>query len=111
MKTYSRYLELKRATGHQMADALWKRPLLYDRDANYHFKNNQNNIMKTWHLAAIVIIHPTMIFSATGMNFKDNEIQLNRDTVTQISFYRLYYECQLTLYLITKNGSKQGVYN
>ena len=36
--------------------------------------NNQNNIMKTLALVTIVMSIPTMIFSAYGMNFKDNEI-------------------------------------
>lgn len=36
--------------------------------------NNQNNIMKTLALVTIVMSIPTMVFSAYGMNFKDNEI-------------------------------------
>lgn len=39
--------------------------------------NNQNNIMKTLALVTIVMSIPTMIFSAYGMNFKDNELPLN----------------------------------
>ena len=39
--------------------------------------NNQNNIMKTLAMVTIVMSIPTMVFSAYGMNFKDNEIPLN----------------------------------
>ena len=39
--------------------------------------NNQNNIMKTLAMVTIVMSIPTMIFSAYGMNFKDNELPLN----------------------------------
>ena len=39
--------------------------------------NNQNNIMKTLALMTIVMSIPTMIFSAYGMNFKNNELPLN----------------------------------
>ena len=37
--------------------------------------NNQNNIMKTLAMVTIVMSIPTMIFSAYGMNFKDNELR------------------------------------
>ena len=39
--------------------------------------NNQNNIMKALALVTIVMSIPTMIFSAYGMNFKNNELPLN----------------------------------
>ena len=39
--------------------------------------NNQNNIIKTLAMVTIVMSIPTMIFSAYGMNFKDNELPLN----------------------------------
>ena len=47
---------------------------LYDRDLASIISNNQNNIMKTLALVTIVMSIPTMVFSAYGMNFKDNEI-------------------------------------
>ncbi len=39
--------------------------------------NNQNTIMKTLALVTIVLSIPTMVFSAYGMNFKDNIIPFN----------------------------------
>ncbi|KXT78043.1 magnesium transporter CorA family protein [Streptococcus sp. DD13] len=39
--------------------------------------NNQNTIMKTLALVTIVMSIPTMIFSAYGMNFKDNLLPFN----------------------------------
>ncbi|MFX3776873.1 CorA family divalent cation transporter, partial [Streptococcus suis] len=39
--------------------------------------NNQNTIMKTLALVTIVLSIPPMVFSAYGMNFKDNIIPFN----------------------------------
>ena len=39
--------------------------------------NNQNTIMKALALVTIVMSIPTMIFSAYGMNFKDNDLPFN----------------------------------
>ena len=82
---------------------------LYDRDLCLYHSNNQNNIMKTLALVTIVMSIPTMIFSAYGMNFKDNEIPLNGEphAFWLIVFYRLCYECFSHSFLIHKKGSKQ----
>ena len=66
--------------------------------------NNQNNIMKTLALVTIVMSIPTMIFSAYGMNFKDNEIPLNGEphAFWLIVFIAFAMSVSLTLYLIHK---------
>ena len=66
--------------------------------------NNQNNIMKTLALVTIVMSIPTMIFSAYGMNFKDNEIPLNGEphAFWLIVFIAFALSVSLTLYLIHK---------
>ena len=66
--------------------------------------NNQNNIMKTLALVTIVMSVPTMIFSAYGMNFKDNEIPLNGEphAFWLIVFIAFAMSVSLTLYLIHK---------
>ena len=66
--------------------------------------NNQNNIMKTLALVTIVMSIPTMVFSAYGMNFKDNEIPLNGEpnAFWLIVFIAFAMSVSLTLYLIHK---------
>ena len=71
--------------------------------------NNQNNIMKTLALVTIVMSIPTMIFSAYGMNFKDNELPLNGEphAFWLIIFIAFALTGSLVVYLIHKNGSNQ----
>ena len=71
--------------------------------------NNQNNIMKTLALVTIVMSIPTMIFSAYGMNFKDNELPLNGEPYAfwLIIFIAFALTGSLVVYLIHKNGSNQ----
>ena len=73
--------------------------------------NNQNNIMKTLALVTIVMSIPTMIFSAYGMNFKDNEIPLNGEpnAFWLIVFIAFALSVSLTLYLIHKKMVLTGV--
>lgn len=66
--------------------------------------NNQNNIMKTLALVTIVMSIPTMIFSAYGMNFKNNDMPLNGEPhafwiIIAIAFAM---SLSMTLYLIHK---------
>ena len=66
--------------------------------------NNQNNIMKTLALVTIVMSIPTMIFSAYGMNFKDNELPLNGEphAFWLIIFIAFALTGSLVVYLIHK---------
>ena len=66
--------------------------------------NNQNNIMKTLALVTIVMSSPTMIFSAYGMNFKDNELPLNGEphAFWLIIFIAFALTGSLVVYLIHK---------
>ena len=66
--------------------------------------NNQNNIMKTLALVTIVMSIPTMIFSAYGMNFKDNDLPLNGEphAFWLIIFIAFAMSISLTIYLIHK---------
>ena len=66
--------------------------------------NNQNNIMKTLALVTIVMSIPTMIFSAYGMNFKDNDLPLNGEphAFWLIIFIAFALSISLTIYLIHK---------
>ncbi|MBF0806644.1 MULTISPECIES: magnesium transporter CorA family protein [unclassified Streptococcus] len=66
--------------------------------------NNQNNIMKALALVTIVMSIPTMIFSAYGMNFKNNDMPLNGEPhafwiIIAIAFAM---SLSLTLYMIHK---------
>lgn len=66
--------------------------------------NNQNTIMKTLALATIVLSIPTMVFSAYGMNFKDNVIPFN-DVPHAFEFIILFafsISLFLTFYFIRK---------
>ena len=66
--------------------------------------NNQNNIMKTLAMVTIVMSIPTMIFSAYGMNFKDNELPLNGEpnAFWLIIFIAFALTGSLVVYLIHK---------
>ena len=66
--------------------------------------NNQNNIMKTLAMVTIVMSIPTMIFSAYGMNFKDNELPLNGEAHAfwLIIFIAFALTGSLVVYLIHK---------
>ncbi|GGE37992.1 magnesium transporter CorA family protein [Streptococcus himalayensis] len=66
--------------------------------------NNQNTIMKTLALMTMVLEIPTMIFSAYGMNFKDNEIPLNGlpHAFWLIIFISFAISFSLTVYFIKK---------
>ena len=66
--------------------------------------NNQNNIMKTLALVTVVMSIPTMIFSAYGMNFKNNELPLNGEphAFWIIMFIAFAMSGSLTLYLFHK---------
>ena len=66
--------------------------------------NNQNNIMKTLAMVTIVMSIPTMIFSAYGMNFKDNELPLNGEpnAFWLIIFIAFAMTGSLVVYLIHK---------
>ena len=66
--------------------------------------NNQNNIMKTLAMVTIVMSIPTMIFSAYGMNFKDNELPLNGEpnAFWLIIFIAFAPTGSLVVYLIHK---------
>ena len=66
--------------------------------------NNQNNIMKTLAMVTIVMSIPTMIFSAYGMNFKDNELPLNGEpnAFCLIIFIAFAMTGSLVVYLIHK---------
>ncbi|KXT72589.1 Magnesium and cobalt transport protein CorA [Streptococcus sp. DD10] len=66
--------------------------------------NNQNNIMKTLALVTIVMSIPTMIFSAYGMNFKNNELPLNGEPQAFwiIMFIAFALSGSLVIYLIHK---------
>ena len=66
--------------------------------------NNQNNIMKTLAMVTIVMTIPTMIFSAYGMNFKDNELPLNGEpnAFWLIIFIAFALTGSLVVYLIHK---------
>lgn len=66
--------------------------------------NNQNNIMKTLALVTIVMSIPTMLFSAYGMNFKDNELPLNGEphAFWIIMFIAFALSGSLVIYLIRK---------
>ena len=66
--------------------------------------SNQNNIMKTLALVTIVMSIPTMIFSAYGMNFKDNELPLNGEpnAFWLIIFIAFALTGSLVVYLIHK---------
>ena len=88
----------------EMADIYGNVPSLYDRDLCFNHSNNQNNIMKTLAMVTIVMSIPTMIFSAYGMNFKDNEIPLNGEpnAFWLIVFIAFALSVSLTLYLIHK---------
>ena len=67
-------------------------------------QTTRTNIMKTLALVTIVMSIPTMIFSAYGMNFKDNEIPLNGEphAFWLIVFIAFAMSVSLTLYLIHK---------
>ncbi|KJQ59428.1 magnesium/cobalt transporter CorA [Streptococcus gordonii] len=66
--------------------------------------NNQNNIMKTLALVTVVMSIPTMIFSAYGMNFKNNDIPLNGEphAFWIIMFIAFAISGSLTVYLMHK---------
>ena len=66
--------------------------------------NNQNNVMKTLALVTVVMSIPTMLFSAYGMNFKDNELPLNGEphAFWIIMFIAFALSGSLTLYLFHK---------
>ena len=66
--------------------------------------NNQNNIMKALALVTIVMSIPTMIFSAYGMNFKNNDLPLNGEphAFWIIIFIAFAISVSLTVYLIHK---------
>jgi len=66
--------------------------------------NNQNNIMKTLALVTVVMSIPTMIFSAYGMNFKNNDIPLNGEphAFWIIMFIAFAISSSLTVYLMHK---------
>lgn len=66
--------------------------------------NNQNNIMKTLAMVTIVMSIPTMIFTAYGMNFKDNELPLNGEpnAFWLIIFIAFAMTGSLVVYLIHK---------
>ena len=66
--------------------------------------NNQNNIMKTLAMVTIVMSIPTMIFSAYGMNFKNNDLPLNGEpnAFWLIIFIAFALTGSLVVYLIHK---------
>jgi len=66
--------------------------------------NNQNNIMKTLAMVTIVMSIPTMIFSAYGMNFKNNDLPLNGEpnAFWLIIFIAFAMTGSLVVYLIHK---------
>ena len=66
--------------------------------------NNQNNIMKTLALVTVVMSIPTMIFSAYGVNFKNNDIPLNGEphAFWIIMFIAFAISGSLTVYLMHK---------
>ena len=66
--------------------------------------NNPTNIMKTRALVTVVMSIPTMIFSAYGMNFKNNDIPLNGEphAFWIIMFIAFAISGSLTVYLMHK---------
>ena len=66
--------------------------------------NNQNTIMKTLALMTIVMSIPTMVFSAYGMNFKDNIIPFNDipHAFWWIILFAFAISLSLTFYFIRK---------
>ena len=66
--------------------------------------NNQNTIMKTLALMTIVMSIPTMVFSAYGMNFKDNIIPFNDIPYAfwWIILFAFAISLSLTFYFIRK---------
>ena len=72
--------------------------------------NNQNTIMKTLALMTMALDIPTVIFSAYGMNFKNNSMPLNDlDNAFWVIFFiaALGSSC-VVIYFIRKNGSNIG---
>ena len=103
LKTNERVIKKLTSATSNIKKYLEDEDLLEDTFASI-ISNNQNNIMKTLALVTIVMSIPTMIFSAYGMNFKDNEIPLNGEphAFWLIVFIAFAMSVSLTLYLIHK---------
>lgn len=69
--------------------------------------NNQNTIMKTLALMTMALDIPTVIFSAYGMNFKNNSMPLNDldNAFWIILFIAAFGSSCVVIYFIRKNGS------
>ena len=103
LKTNERVIKKLTSATSNIKKYLEDEDLLEDTFASI-ISNNQNNIMKTLALVTIVMSIPTMIFSAYGMNFKDNELPLNGEphAFWLIIFIAFALTGSLVVYLIHK---------